>query len=46
MERIYKYFDLGSLQKEIMPPSFDQVWEKISSALKKWCSDSGNPLIR
>lgn len=30
MERIYKYFDLGSLQKEIMPPSFDGLRKKSS----------------
>lgn len=46
MERIYKYFDLGSLQKEIMPPSFDGLRKKIFSALKQYVYDSGNPLLR
>ena len=34
MERIYKYFDLGSLQKEIMPPSFDGLRKNLLSSKK------------
>jgi len=46
MECIYKDFDLGRLQKEITPPSFDGVRKNLLSPEKKCVYDSGNSVIR